>query len=82
MAYEEFQIVAQSYRYSSAFTNRLFFGVVDFEDGSEVFQYVWIVFDLVCFLLSFLRNPLNLLFARRCSETRIFLDQAQLYIKT
>jgi hypothetical protein len=37
---DEFQIVAQSYRYSSAFTNRLFFGMVDFDDGQDVFQYV------------------------------------------
>jgi hypothetical protein len=41
-ALDEFQIVAQSYRYSSAFTNRVFFALVDFDDGSEVFQYVCI----------------------------------------
>ncbi|CAF2125322.1 unnamed protein product [Rotaria magnacalcarata] len=39
-AHDEFQIVAQSYRYSSAFTNKVFFGLVDFDDGSEVFQYL------------------------------------------
>jgi oligosaccharyltransferase complex subunit gamma len=39
-ALDEFQIVAQSYRYSSAFTNRVFFALVDFDDGSEVFQYL------------------------------------------
>jgi len=39
-AHDEFQIVAQSYRYSSAFTNKVFFGMVDFDDGSDVFQYL------------------------------------------
>lgn len=39
-AHDEFQIVAQSYRYSSAFTNKVFFGMVDFDDGSDVFQSV------------------------------------------
>ncbi|KTG01528.1 hypothetical protein cypCar_00049855, partial [Cyprinus carpio] len=35
---EEFQILANSWRYSSAFTNRIFFGMVDFDEGSDVFQ--------------------------------------------
>jgi len=39
-AHDEFQIVAQSYRYSSAFTNKVFFAMVDFDDGSDVFQYL------------------------------------------
>ena len=39
-AHDEYQIVAQSYRYSSAFSNRVFFGMVDFDEGSDVFQYV------------------------------------------
>ena len=39
-AHDEFQIIAQSYRYSSAFTNKVFFAMVDFDDGSDVFQYV------------------------------------------
>lgn len=39
-ANEEFQIVAQSYRYSSAFSNRVFFAMVDFDEGSDIFQYV------------------------------------------
>ena len=39
-AHDEFQIVAQSYRYSSAFSNKVFFAMVDFDEGSEVFQYV------------------------------------------
>jgi len=44
-ALDEFQIVAQSYRYSSAFTNKVFFAMVDFDDGSDVFQYVCIDFE-------------------------------------
>ncbi|CAF3072868.1 unnamed protein product [Rotaria sp. Silwood2] len=39
-ARDEFEIVAQSYRYSSAFSNSLFFGMVDFDEGSDVFQYL------------------------------------------
>ncbi|CAF1212756.1 unnamed protein product, partial [Didymodactylos carnosus] len=39
-AHDEFQIVAQSWRYSSAFSNKIFFAMVDFDEGSEVFQYV------------------------------------------
>nr|XP_031527442.1 magnesium transporter protein 1 isoform X2 [Vicugna pacos] len=35
---EEFQILANSWRYSSAFTNRIFFAMVDFDEGSDVFQ--------------------------------------------
>ena len=60
-AHDEFQIVAQSYRYSSAFTNRLFFGMVDFDDGQDVFQYVCIVFSSRC---SFM----NGLDKKRCSS--------------
>ncbi|KAJ1197408.1 hypothetical protein NDU88_001268 [Pleurodeles waltl] len=35
---EEFQILANSWRYSSAFTNKVFFAMVDFDEGSDVFQ--------------------------------------------
>ncbi|KAJ8254891.1 hypothetical protein GJAV_G00198520 [Gymnothorax javanicus] len=35
---EEYQILANSWRYSSAFTNRIFFATVDFDEGSDVFQ--------------------------------------------
>ncbi|KAH8269753.1 hypothetical protein KR018_012073 [Drosophila ironensis] len=37
-AHDEFQIVANSYRFSSIYSNRLFFAMVDFDEGSEVFQ--------------------------------------------
>ncbi|XP_028816254.1 dolichyl-diphosphooligosaccharide--protein glycosyltransferase subunit MAGT1 [Denticeps clupeoides] len=35
---DEYQILANSWRYSSAFTNRVFFALVDFDEGSDVFQ--------------------------------------------
>jgi len=37
-AHDEFAIVANSYRFSSTYSNKLFFAMVDFDDGSEVFQ--------------------------------------------
>ena len=37
---EEFHILANSWRYSSAFTNKVFFASVDFDEGSDVFQMV------------------------------------------
>lgn len=39
-AHEEFTIVANSYRYSQVYSNKLFFAMVDFDEGSEVFQMV------------------------------------------
>lgn len=37
-AHDEFTIVANSFRYSQSFSNKLFFGMVDFDEGSEIFQ--------------------------------------------
>ncbi|XP_054986358.1 tumor suppressor candidate 3 isoform X3 [Sorex araneus] len=37
-ANEEYQILANSWRYSSAFCNKLFFSMVDYDEGSDVFQ--------------------------------------------
>ncbi|KAI0213706.1 Tumor suppressor candidate 3 [Lamellibrachia satsuma] len=37
-AYEEFQIVANSWRYSQHYSNRLFFALVDYDEGSDVFS--------------------------------------------
>lgn len=37
-AYDEYTILANSFRYSPAFTNNLFFAMVDFDEGSDVFQ--------------------------------------------
>lgn len=37
-AYDEFQLVANSWRYSQINTNKLFFGMVDFDEGPDVFN--------------------------------------------
>jgi len=37
-AHDEFQIVANSWRFSSQFSNKLFFAMVDFDEGPDVFQ--------------------------------------------
>ncbi|CAF1395878.1 unnamed protein product, partial [Rotaria sp. Silwood1] len=39
-AHDEFEIVARSYRYSNPLSNSVFFGMVDFDDASDVFQYL------------------------------------------
>lgn len=47
---EEYQILANSWRYSSAFTNKIFFAAVDFDEGSDVFHMV--LFSHICFIKS------------------------------
>lgn len=37
-AHDEYTIVANSYRYSAVYSNKLFFAMVDFDEGAEVFQ--------------------------------------------
>lgn len=37
-AHDEFTILANSWRYSQQFSNRLFFAMVDFDEGSDIFQ--------------------------------------------
>ena len=37
-AHEEYQVVANSYRYSQHYSNKLFFAMVDFDAGPDVFQ--------------------------------------------
>ena len=39
-ASDEFTIVANSFRYSQIYSNKLFFAMVDFDEGSDVFQMV------------------------------------------
>ena len=36
--YDEFLIVANSFRFSPSYNNKLFFGMVDFDEGSDIFQ--------------------------------------------
>ncbi|KAJ9591652.1 hypothetical protein L9F63_001797 [Diploptera punctata] len=38
LANDEFQIVANSFRYSQIYSNKLFFALVDFDEGPDVFQ--------------------------------------------
>lgn len=38
--YDEYRIVANSFRFSQAYTDNLFFGIVDFDEGSDMFQMV------------------------------------------
>lgn len=40
--FEEYMIVANSFRYMRINSDKLFFGMVDFDDGSDVFQLVCI----------------------------------------
>ena len=37
-ASDEFHILANSYRYSQAYSDKLFFAMVDFDEGPDVFQ--------------------------------------------
>ncbi len=37
-AHEEYQMVANSWRYSQQYSNKLFFAMVDFDEGPDVFQ--------------------------------------------
>ena len=39
-ANEEFQIVANSWRYSQQYNNKLFFAMVDYDEGQDVFSGV------------------------------------------
>lgn len=37
-ASDEFTIVANSWRYSPSFSNKLYFGIIDYDEGSDIFQ--------------------------------------------
>lgn len=50
-ANDEFTIVANSFRYSQAYSNKLFFAVVDFDEGSDVFQMVTFII-ILAFLIE------------------------------
>ena len=53
LANEEYQILANSWRYSSAFCNKLFFSKVDYDEGTDIFQQVReIYFVLIAYLLE------------------------------
>lgn len=46
--YDEYLIVANSFRFSPAYNNKLFFGMVDFDEGSDIFQMVSTI-SFICF---------------------------------
>lgn len=60
-ANEEYQVLANSWRYSSAFSNKLFFTVVDYDEGADVFQQVIFVFcrRVLVFFFSFFATAAN-----------------------
>lgn len=58
---EEYQILANSWRYSSAFTNKIFFAMVDFDEGSDVFQMVMSFSLLTLFLTRVLGKKVKVL---------------------
>lgn len=39
-AHDEYTILANSYRYSQTYSNGLFFAMVDFDEGSDIFQWL------------------------------------------
>ena len=45
-ANNEFTILANSWRYSQQYSNKVFFAVVDFDEGADVFNAVRV---LICF---------------------------------
>ena len=58
-ASDEFTILANSYRFSAVYSNSLFFGMVDFDDGSEVFQSVSYVLLCLTDVLTVLNTALH-----------------------
>lgn len=42
-ASDEYHIVANSYRYSQFYSNKMFFAMVDFDEGSDVFQVQYLL---------------------------------------
>lgn len=56
-ANDEFTILANSFRYSPIYSNKLFFVSVDFDEGSDVFQMVGILLLLEIILITMITNP-------------------------
>lgn len=60
-AHDEFAIVANNFRYSPQFNQQLFFGYVDYDEGSEIFQQ-----------LGLNSAPVFLFFGERTMKTNTF----------
>ena len=58
-ASEEFHIVANSYRYSEQFSNKLYFAMVDFDEGPDVFQVSMVQRKVLTFLMHYLVNLIS-----------------------
>lgn len=50
--YDEYMIVANSFRFSQAYNNKLFFGMVDFDEGSDIFQMVCTIIVVLYLTIS------------------------------
>lgn len=62
-ANEEYQVLANSWRYSSAFSNKLFFTIVDYDEGADVFQQVnagycktFLIFRTMCWFVKWYKT--------------------------
>nr|KAG5711641.1 hypothetical protein BaRGS_016823 [Batillaria attramentaria] len=79
-ANEEYQILANSWRYSQQYSNQLFFTMVDYDEGADVFQSIRVfrppnysgtlalalLFSLIGGLLYLKRNNLEFLYNKNC----------------
>lgn len=70
--HDEFSIVASSFRYSQAYSNELFFVMVDFDEGSDVFQLVSVLY--------FYFSPINKTLKAVCYRTTsLFISSIKKY---
>jgi hypothetical protein len=67
-ANEEYQILANSWRYSSAFCNKLFFGMVDYDEGTDVFQQVKTLYVILKSIPELILIKIILWFRSECSQ--------------
>ena len=51
-ANDEFQVVASSWRYSQMYSSRLFFAMVDYDEGQDVFASVCHTFISLGFVFA------------------------------
>ncbi|KAH9511884.1 tumor suppressor candidate 3 [Dermatophagoides farinae] len=70
-AADEFSIVANSWRYSSLFNPSLFFGFVDYDEGSEIFQQLKINSAPVFLLFSERQMKANTLLIKHADQMDI-----------
>ena len=66
-ANSEYQILANSWHYSTSYSNQLFFAMVDFDEGSDVFQ-------AVCRCLLFDEHITLLLMRSQCIIIAVYMQ--------